>query len=85
MNGSCRVLRGIAIWAAALSGGCAGTIVLYPQGDFLVSKLGVVAGAYSDTVDGVKSAAAFVYFGTLADRKLDQVTMRHADSLPYVY
>lgn len=61
------------------------SIIMYSQVDFPVSKLGVVAGAYSDTIDGVKSGAAFVYFGTHADRKLDQVTMRHADSLPYAY
>lgn len=61
------------------------SIIVYNQVGQLAAKAGVVAGAYGDTVDGAKSGAAFVYFGIQADRKLDQVTMRHADSLPYVY
>jgi hypothetical protein len=66
--------------------GFGSALVVYGQNvPFFASKRGVVAGAPRDTVDGASSGAAFVYFGMVPDRKLDQVTMRHADSLPYEF
>jgi hypothetical protein len=61
-----------------------GALIVYNQyTGGLTWKAGIVVGAPSDTVDSATSGATFVYFGTQADRKLDQVTMRHADALPY--
>ena len=60
-------------------------VIIYPQLNWsnLSATNGIVVGAPKDLVDGAGSGAVFVYFGMQADRKLDQLTMRHADSLPY--
>jgi hypothetical protein len=66
--------------------GFGSALLSYRQNVPLVtSRQGVAVGAPKDTVDGANSGSVFVYFGMVADRKLDQVTMRHADSLPYQF